>query len=162
VGGSNMAKTADVAAVAAKIAANMEKVLAGKRGTLQLCLAAYFGGGHILLQDFSSGIRLVLAKALAWSVGCALPRIQCTPRTRPAPHPTHARPAAHRRARARAAPGPDLYPDAGGHRHRPRPTGRPGRVPGGDGRAARPRGRADLPPRTALPGARRPPPDGPR
>ncbi len=47
--GAGMA--ADVAATAAKIVTNMEKVIIGKRPQLALALSAYLCEGHILLED---------------------------------------------------------------------------------------------------------------
>jgi MoxR-like ATPase len=69
----------DVAAVAAKILANMEKVILGKRHQLTLVLVAYFSEGHILLEDVPGVAKTMLARALARSVGCTFKRIQCTP-----------------------------------------------------------------------------------
>src|ERR1700746_167940 len=71
--------SADVAALATKIIANMEKVIIGKRQALQLCLVAYFCEGHILLEDVPGVAKTMLARALAGSVGCTFKRIQCTP-----------------------------------------------------------------------------------
>ena len=73
------AKSVDVAATAAKILANMEKVVLGKRNQLTLCLTAYFSEGHILLEDVPGVAKTMLARALARSVGCAFKRLQCTP-----------------------------------------------------------------------------------
>src|ERR1700759_5125626 len=73
------AKTADVAAVAQKILANVEKVIIGKRAQISLCLVAYFCEGHILLEDVPGVAKTMLARALARSVGCTFKRIQCTP-----------------------------------------------------------------------------------
>ena len=72
-------RRAEVAAVAQKIVANMEKVIIGKRHQITLALVAYLCEGHILLEDVPGVAKTMLARALAKSVGCAFKRIQCTP-----------------------------------------------------------------------------------
>ncbi|MCS6866679.1 MAG: MoxR family ATPase [Gemmata sp.] len=69
----------DVADVANRIMANIEKVIVGKRTTLTLALAAYFSEGHILLEDVPGVAKTMFARALARSVGCSFKRLQCTP-----------------------------------------------------------------------------------
>src|SRR4051812_17538099 len=69
----------DVAALAGKVVANMEKVIIGKRGQLALALAAYLCEGHILLEDVPGVAKTMFARALARSVGCTFKRLQCTP-----------------------------------------------------------------------------------
>jgi MoxR-like ATPase len=70
---------ADVAGVAGRILANVEKVIIGKRNQITLVLVAYLCEGHILLEDVPGVAKTMLARALAKSVGCAFKRIQCTP-----------------------------------------------------------------------------------
>src|SRR5713226_2778791 len=69
----------DVAEVASRIVANIEKVIIGKRPQITLALVAYFCEGHILLEDVPGVAKTMLARALAKSVGCTFKRIQCTP-----------------------------------------------------------------------------------
>jgi MoxR-like ATPase len=69
----------DVAGTAARIVANMEKVIIGKRPQLALALSAYLCEGHILLEDVPGVAKTMFARALAKSVGCSFKRLQCTP-----------------------------------------------------------------------------------
>lgn len=69
----------DVAATAAKLIANMEKVVVGKRPQLVLALVSYFSEGHLLLEDVPGVAKTMLARALARSVGGVFKRLQCTP-----------------------------------------------------------------------------------
>ena len=70
---------ADVVEIAAKVVANMEKVIIGKRPQLALALAAYLCEGHILLEDVPGVAKTMFARAMARSVGCTFKRLQCTP-----------------------------------------------------------------------------------
>lgn len=69
----------DVAATAAKVVANMEKVIIGKRPQLALALAAYLCEGHILLEDVPGVAKTMFARAMARSVSASFKRLQCTP-----------------------------------------------------------------------------------
>jgi MoxR-like ATPase len=71
--------TTDVAGIASRIIANIEKVIIGKRSQLLLAIAAYFSEGHILLEDVPGVAKTMFARALARSVGCTFKRLQCTP-----------------------------------------------------------------------------------
>jgi MoxR-like ATPase len=71
--------TIDVAGIAARIIANIEKVVIGKRPQITLAIAAYFSEGHILLEDVPGVAKTMFARALARSVGCTFKRLQCTP-----------------------------------------------------------------------------------
>jgi MoxR-like ATPase len=68
-----------VSQAAAKIKANIEKVLVGKGDVVDLTLAAVLSGGHILVEDVPGIGKTTLARCLAESLQCSFKRIQCTP-----------------------------------------------------------------------------------
>ncbi len=68
-----------VAQAAAKIKANIEKVLVGKGDVIDLTTAAVLSGGHILVEDVPGIGKTTLARCMAESLQCSFKRIQCTP-----------------------------------------------------------------------------------
>src|SRR4030042_6602457 len=64
---------------AAKVATNIEKVIIGKRDTIELLLVAMLCEGHVLLEDVPGVGKTMLARSLAISLGGAFKRLQCTP-----------------------------------------------------------------------------------
>ncbi len=58
---------------------NVETVVVGKRAEIELTIVALAGQGHLLIEDVPGVGKTVLAKSLAWSIGCAFKRIQFTP-----------------------------------------------------------------------------------
>jgi len=65
--------------LAARIRANIERVMSGQSHTVNKVLAAYLAGGHVLLEDNPGTGKTTLAKALAKSVGVEFRRVQFTP-----------------------------------------------------------------------------------
>jgi len=64
---------------AERLAGNIEKVIVGKRPTIDLAIIALLCEGHILVEDVPGVGKTMLARALAVSIGCAFKRIQFTP-----------------------------------------------------------------------------------
>ncbi len=58
---------------------NIQQVIKGKNEMVKLMLAAFFCGGHVLLEDVPGTGKTTMAKALAKSIGTDFKRIQFTP-----------------------------------------------------------------------------------
>ena len=58
---------------------NVERVLVGKRGAIELAVLALLCEGHLLVEDVPGIGKTTLARALAQSVGGTFRRLQCTP-----------------------------------------------------------------------------------
>jgi MoxR-like ATPase len=67
-----------------RIAASIEGVMRGQHASVRGLLAAFAGGGHVLIEDAPGTGKTTLAKALAASIGADFRRIQFTPDLLPA------------------------------------------------------------------------------
>jgi MoxR-like ATPase len=63
----------------APVIQNIEKVIIGKRSTIELLLVAMICEGHVLLEDVPGVGKTMLARSLAVSLGGQFKRLQCTP-----------------------------------------------------------------------------------
>jgi MoxR-like ATPase len=68
-----------VQSVAERLCRNVERVLVGKRSTIQLAVIALLCEGHLLLEDVPGIGKTTLARGLAQSIGGTFRRLQCTP-----------------------------------------------------------------------------------
>ena len=74
--------TADLdtlAAVTARVRANIEKVIEGKPEISRLAIIVLLAQGHLLIEDVPGVGKTMLSKALARSIDCTVRRIQFTP-----------------------------------------------------------------------------------
>lgn len=68
-----------IAEFAARIRANVGRVIVGKSDVIDLTLVALLCEGHVLIEDVPGIGKTTLAKALARSIDCSFRRVQCTP-----------------------------------------------------------------------------------
>jgi MoxR-like ATPase len=69
----------DIKQFAQTVIDNVEKVIIGKRDTLELMMVSLLCEGHVLLEDVPGVGKTMLARAIALSLGVDFKRIQCTP-----------------------------------------------------------------------------------
>ena len=67
------------ATVMSAIKANIKSVIKGDDRAIRLLLAAFFSGGHVLLEDVPGTGKTTLAKCLTASIDADFKRIQFTP-----------------------------------------------------------------------------------
>jgi len=58
---------------------NIERVIVGKRSTIEFIIVALLCEGHVLLEDVPGSGKTMLARSVATSLGISFKRIQCTP-----------------------------------------------------------------------------------
>jgi MoxR-like ATPase len=68
-----------IKSVTDRVIENVQKVIIGKRETIELLLTAILCEGHALLEDVPGTGKTTLARALSASLGCSFKRIQFTP-----------------------------------------------------------------------------------
>ncbi len=64
---------------AQRLIQNLEKVIVGKRQTLELVIIGLLCQGHLLIEDVPGVGKTMLARSLARSLGCTFSRVQFTP-----------------------------------------------------------------------------------
>jgi MoxR-like ATPase len=69
----------DVQSFADRVISNIEKVIVGKRQTVELAVVGLLCQGHLLIEDVPGVGKTMLARSLARSLGCSFSRIQFTP-----------------------------------------------------------------------------------
>ena len=68
-----------IQAFANRVFENLEKVIIGKRLTVELVVIGLLCQGHLLIEDVPGVGKTMLARSLARSLGCTFSRIQFTP-----------------------------------------------------------------------------------
>ena len=61
------------------VIANIERVIVGKRATVELAVVGLLCQGHLLIEDVPGVGKTMLARSLARSLGCSFSRIQFAP-----------------------------------------------------------------------------------
>ncbi|MCL4395920.1 MAG: MoxR family ATPase [Chloroflexi bacterium] len=68
-----------IQALARRVSENVERVILGKPGEIELVLIALLCQGHVLIEDVPGVGKTMLARAVAKSLGCSFKRLQFTP-----------------------------------------------------------------------------------
>src|ERR1043165_3394859 len=69
----------DVQKLVTPLIENVERVIVGKRPTIEFIMVALLCEGHVLLEDVPGSGKTMLARSIATSLGIGFKRIQCTP-----------------------------------------------------------------------------------
>ncbi|MBI5352610.1 MAG: MoxR family ATPase [Chloroflexi bacterium] len=70
---------ADIKAFGERVIDNLEKVIVGKRQSIELIVIGLLCQGHVLIEDVPGVGKTILARSLARSLDCTFNRIQFTP-----------------------------------------------------------------------------------
>ncbi|WKZ38452.1 MAG: MoxR family ATPase [Anaerolineales bacterium] len=70
---------ADIQAFGERVIGNLEKVIVGKRQSIELIVIGLLCQGHVLIEDVPGVGKTMLARSLARSLDCVFNRIQFTP-----------------------------------------------------------------------------------
>ncbi len=62
-----------------RVISNIERVIVGKRESIELAVVSLLCQGHLLIEDVPGVGKTMLARSLARSLGCSFSRIQFTP-----------------------------------------------------------------------------------
>ena len=69
----------DIQSFGNRLFTNLEKVIVGKRQTIESIVVGLLCQGHVLIEDVPGVGKTVLARSLAKSLGCSFNRLQFTP-----------------------------------------------------------------------------------
>jgi len=69
----------EVKPVTERLTENLEKVIVGKRASVDMIIIGLLCQGHLLIEDVPGVGKTMLARSLAKSLGCSFSRIQFTP-----------------------------------------------------------------------------------
>jgi MoxR-like ATPase len=70
---------ADIQSFGTRLISNLEKVIVGKRPSIETIVVGLLCQGHVLIEDVPGVGKTVLARSLAKSLGCSFNRLQFTP-----------------------------------------------------------------------------------
>ena len=70
---------AEVADLTARVIAQVERAIVGKRAALEKIMAALLSGGHVLIEDYPGLAKTLIANSFASALGITFRRIQFTP-----------------------------------------------------------------------------------
>ncbi|BCX02085.1 MAG: ATPase [Candidatus Roseilinea sp.] len=69
----------EVAEITRCVIAQVERAIVGKRNVLEMIMAAFLTGGHVLLEDYPGLAKTLIANSFAAALGMQFKRIQFTP-----------------------------------------------------------------------------------